>query len=77
MLDTISKENQPRTLLAKFGLNNVPVVLQEMQKKQCLKKLCIEGDKTRGMLMCKVGMLNRPATERRKNKIHYTFYAFK
>jgi len=32
MLDTISKENQPRTLLAKFGLNNVPVVLQEMQK---------------------------------------------
>jgi hypothetical protein len=37
--------------------------------KQCLKKLCIEGDKTRGMLMCKVGMLNRPATERRKNII--------
>jgi hypothetical protein len=30
--DKTRGENQPRTLLAKFGLNNVPVVLQEMQK---------------------------------------------
>lgn len=42
--------------------------------KQCLEKLCIEGDKTRGMLMCKVGMLNRPATEGRKNVICHHHY---
>jgi len=50
---------------------NVSIFFAGMVKwvKQCLEKLCIEGDKTRGMLMCKVGMLNRPAIEGRKNVI--------